>query len=336
MFQQLLHLDTLRGFDSTGVLHVDDTYKHGIEKALSIPFFLFNSKGYKERVSHTQKRDKHLLLMGHNRAATQGKITVQNAHPFKQGHIVLAHNGTLHGVWGLKQGTESFDTDSEHICYAINHVGVEEAWPRISGAAALTFWNLKTRRLHLVRNTQRPLCYAMTEDDEQVIWASEAWMIEAVCNRNNVKLSDKVWEINPHWLFTFKWHKKQGQVMMENEKLNEYKAPAFRIGYRTNTPPWYQEEDGWDGVDAEQNVIPFRGKRCRTTDDPLTHAKNIRLHKPTREDFKDAAPFCEFCGTQAEYDDSIYLDPKHVICGGCYTNAYDWHRPYSSIKQQRQ
>lgn len=92
----------------------------------------------------------HTMIV-HVRRATVGVVDPANAHPFRYGRWLFAHNGTLFGfdealrAWMIDQIDEGFrplilgDTDSEHLFYfllsALADNGVERSGRRPSEAA---------------------------------------------------------------------------------------------------------------------------------------------------------------------------------------------------------
>jgi len=88
----MLLLDYLRGVDSTGLAAVrnkDSEVK--VVKAAVNPIDLFGYKNFDMVLTGATSK----VLIGHNRAATLGKVNNVNAHPFHCGAVVGAHNGTL-------------------------------------------------------------------------------------------------------------------------------------------------------------------------------------------------------------------------------------------------
>ena len=84
-----LVLDTLRGRDSTGVISITDDFKVERIRTLKSGFAFAPSKFFEDNVPNGW------CMIGHNRAATVGQVTLKNAHPFKYGNISLVHNGAL-------------------------------------------------------------------------------------------------------------------------------------------------------------------------------------------------------------------------------------------------
>src|SRR5690625_4296030 len=81
-FKWLQYFDAIRGQDSTGLAIVNpDDESITITKELGRPDYLWHqNKHFQAHTGHVKTPGK--VFIGHNRAATKGKITVSNAHPF--------------------------------------------------------------------------------------------------------------------------------------------------------------------------------------------------------------------------------------------------------------
>lgn len=218
-------MDSLRGKHSTGIAVIDDYNNVDIEKAACTPFDFLDLK----RVSKLLDRAINRVVIGHNRYATQGAINGINAHPFQHGDITGVHNGTLRNQKKLPD-SEYFEVDSENIIHAINEEGIEETNKKLVGAYALVWWNEATERLHVIRNSERPLYYTYTEDNKTVFWASEPFMLRAALHRNDIKHQD-VHLFETHTLYTFdpQLDKRIAPVMSKPsvKKLEAYVAPVY-------------------------------------------------------------------------------------------------------------
>lgn len=184
VFKRLLELDTTRGPHSTGVLSVKNTGETVLAKSLGTPWDLAETKGFNACFTGVVK-----VLLGHNRWATKGKISKNNAHPFEFDTLVGAHNGTLRSVDKL-DNYKDFDVDSENLYYDMNNNGVYETIPKLNGAFALTWYDKVDNTVNFIRNDERDLYFTYTEDMKTLLWASEKWMLHVATGTNGIKIKD--------------------------------------------------------------------------------------------------------------------------------------------------
>lgn len=182
VFTRLLELDTYRGPHSTGVFSVKSGGETVLSKCLGTPWDLADTKGYSSCFSGVCK-----VLLGHNRWATKGKISKQNAHPFEFKTLAGVHNGTLRTVTGLDDH-KLFDVDSENIYHDMEKNGVYETIPKLDGAFALAWYDKVDATVNFIRNEERPLFFTYTEDLKTVLWASEPWMLIVAAANNDVEI----------------------------------------------------------------------------------------------------------------------------------------------------
>lgn len=128
-----------------------------------------------------------IWLMGHNRKATHGKVTLRNQHPFhingrdgdKHEWIVGAHNGVFssHDLLADDWKIERSVVDSETILKAILAKGEQEALGvcHAHSSMALSYCLDTTEELTLVRG-DRPL--SVMAADYMVAWSSESGHLE--------------------------------------------------------------------------------------------------------------------------------------------------------------
>ncbi len=227
VFTDMLLIDTIRGPHSTGVMTVGEFGDKDIDiiKQVGTAFDLTDCKAYEEAMLCSK-----VCLMGHNRWATKGKITRNNAHPFECGNLIGAHNGTLRNQ-SLLCDYKLFPVDSENIYHHMNIHGLEDTIKNLNGAFALTWWNKDEETINFIRNNERPLFFCYTKDRKTLLWASEGWMIVAAAVRNKVELTGLV-RVEPLTHYKIGLTKKEGLVARPYDiedvvmtKMEEYKAP---------------------------------------------------------------------------------------------------------------
>lgn len=188
IFSELLLVDVVRGSHSTGAAAIKrfDGEILLTKAPIASPYFV-GTKEYRDMIDTLSVK----CLIGHNRYATVGAKTPENAHPFQFDHLVGAHNGTLDD-WALRglDNWKEFGTDSEALYNSIHEHGIKDTIAEVSGAWALTWFDKLGSTMNLLRNAKRPLFYTYSTDRESLYWASEADMLEWVLKRNGVKLFD--------------------------------------------------------------------------------------------------------------------------------------------------
>ena len=181
VFRDMLVFDSVRGEHSTGILGVNNKMECLLSKSVGDPYALFDRKQTDKTLSHATT-----VLLGHNRFATTGGITHQNAHPFEFDTIVGAHNGTLRNAWALPHGKE-YAVDSQRLFANIEEDGLADAIGLTLGAWTLVWYDKINDSINFLRNEERPLSYCFAENGTDLFWASEGWMLGAALGRNGIK-----------------------------------------------------------------------------------------------------------------------------------------------------
>lgn len=278
MFRNLLVLDTARGEHSTGVAVVNGDNTVKVIKGVGDPFdSVFQDVEFWRALS---KKKSVRILMGHNRFATVGKVSKDNAHPFEMGAVVGAHNGTLRTVHRLDDG-HKFDVDSKALLNHINNHGIKDTSKDVDGAYAITWFDKNNKTFNIARNHERPMHFAVKNN--KLYYASEPWMLEYAA-----KMS-KVADIKPIKLealrhISFDMSKSNFMGSSEIQKLDHYYINQSnrrflptnnRGGYRHGYPDTDKIDkrkyigttvlfylSGDTGSDSSSNTGYFRGYIC--------------------------------------------------------------------------
>jgi hypothetical protein len=252
VMRTLLVLDSLRGEDSTGLACVAK-YSQVVKMAKQVgdPFQLFDHKTFDKVFSGLQR-----VMIGHNRYATTGMVNRNNAHPFENDTIVGAHNGTL-TTKHLLADPRNYTVDSENLYHHFDKHGVRDALKYMGGAWALTWWDKEAETINLLRNKERPLYVAFSEDEKCFFWASEDWMLEVALGRHGIK--HKTIELIPEDLHIIWDISNQGVLgkPIARKEPSTYVAPQ-----RPPQNTWNENKTAFtpEVKKEEPSVVPAAGK----------------------------------------------------------------------------
>lgn len=191
---------SLRGMDSSGVFQIDKKKAYMYKKAVNGTLFVEQSNV--ERF--VWDSDTAAVTVCHNRAATAGKITDENAHPFCVGtptgkQLLGVHNGTLNG-WNYETTRE---VDSHWAFDNIAENGAD-AFEQFDGAYAFVWVNMENPdTLYIARNAKRPMFVAFAEHSDRMLFASEVGMLTWLAERNNLTLKKSIIDLTPGRLYKF-------------------------------------------------------------------------------------------------------------------------------------
>jgi len=178
-FFDMAIMTSLRGRDSSSIWGIEKK-KLGVDpriwKTMGDPFYLINSKAG-ENIERFMKNGARAVF-GHGRKATQGKVSLQNAHPFVYKNITLMHNGTIHG--GLENKAE-IEVDSHALAILVQEKGVKAALEQVEGAFAIIAYDSNKKKILVARNYQRPLHYV--EGTDIIFIMSDKKPLEYVMDR---------------------------------------------------------------------------------------------------------------------------------------------------------
>lgn len=343
VMKKLLILDAIRGEHSTGFAAVrKQSREFHVAKVAGTPYDLFDNKKFDSALTAHSSN----CFIGHNRFATRGAINAYNAHPFEHDDIVGAHNGTLDYYRSLEDLEKKIDeknsVDSRSLIIAISKLGVEESISTISGAWALTYYNRKNNSINMLRNSQRPLWVAYSEDFKVMWWASEYLMIElAIASTSGYR---KLWKDKDGHRFFYLPEDTHFSypidLLMEGKfpkpVVKELKGRAWQGSGPTNHP--FAEEFEWK-PQGQNNVRNIREQRLARTNSttrsrlgtngdskPVVSLIEATEDEPygllvTPEQFKEwSKGGCGYCSADIRWGDTgiaILKQEEAVLCSDC-------------------
>jgi predicted glutamine amidotransferase len=239
VFRELLVVSTLRGQHSTGVGVVAyESWKKGgpevitdYSKKVGHPFNLFDSKHYYNTIEDQPNKR---VLIGHTRSATIGSVNAANAHPFLTDNLLGAHNGTIRTALSNQK---YYGTDSEALYNLFESIGIERTLPDIHGAWALTWYDHRNESFNIIRNKERTLWGAWSQNADTLYWASEEAMLWLVLSRNGIKFI-KPFLFEEDTLYSFSIFKKDWDETLEKKTIKGKEVPVTPVTpFRPATVP---------------------------------------------------------------------------------------------------
>jgi hypothetical protein len=280
VFNSLLFLDTLRGDDSTGMFVVDNIGNVSLAKEASMAPIFMADPAYKDLIQKAYQTG--WAAVGHNRKATRGSITDENAHPFVvDDRIVLVHNGSFNGSHKHLKDTE---VDSEAIAHMLaENSDPETALRKVNAAYALIWYDVDAKTMHVVRNSQRPLWYMETHDS--YIMASEKAFLQFVIDRHDLKPTEGLYEVKENNLFSMTLSANKSTETESREldcsfwKHNPTQTHQTEITTERHYYSGCDEDEYWEQM-LEHHGIPSNRSRIHEAG---VVQRALALSKPTQQ-----------------------------------------------------
>lgn len=233
IFKHMLQMDVVRGKDSVGLIS-ETGGKITCAKSITNPTDFLEHRRVAPILSGAVR-----ALVGHNRHATKGSVSVNNAHPFEHGPISLVHNGTL--TYPMPAHAHLFDTDSESIAYNLSLIPPEEAGAFIgtlSGAFTLVWYDSRDSSWNLIRNNERPLTLMQNVSNTVLYLSSEAGILYAATTKEKMEVvpATHIFElpVGQLWKYTV-----QAGVLQREVRTVELKKPTVHTSTHTSTRSTY-------------------------------------------------------------------------------------------------
>jgi hypothetical protein len=263
MFEDMLHMDALRGEDSVGIAALYNNGEARLVKEALVPVqYFINGKEWQEVRTDLLKNGK--AVIGHNRKATKGTIKDETAHPWLiDNRYLFMHNGTLYNHKSL----HDTEVDSEALGMSLvrcngDPKAIEEVLSSVQGAYACIWIDQEKEKVYAVRNSERPLYLAKTLTE--YILCSESGFIYAACSRNTNKI-DEIKILDTHTLYEWdvgKYTDSYTETKLEIKKAMPTIRTSKKSGQKSTAGANTDTIDGvwWDEVPSKNSAKRFRKK----------------------------------------------------------------------------
>lgn len=237
VFTELTDESSIRGEDSTGfsIINPESRYTY---KTLTDSSTLVNRTEWSNVIDYIDRRT--TIAMGHVRYATHGKVNVNNAHPFDIGRVTGAHNGVIYNYNQVARamGKDTPEVDSQVLFQSLNRKEMSRAFESINGDFAITWVKDSNKKIHLARESGRPMVVAYWKKARVLLWASTRDIMADAMIKAGIRLP--IHNVNEDYIFTYdteKFEKKPSVEMVKFETISQRDYNSYYGSYHGGMSP---------------------------------------------------------------------------------------------------
>ena len=229
VFEELTDESSIRGEDSTGFSIINPEHRFTYKTLLDSSSLVYEDCWESDILSRITRDT--TIVMGHVRLATHGSVKVHNAHPFNVGDVTGVHNGIIHNYNKVARqlGKTIPEVDSQVLFQSLNRIEMSKAFEAIDGDFAITWVKDSNRKVHLARESGRPMVVAYWKRARVLLWASTKAIMENAMWRAGLRLPIK--EVAQDYIFTYDTDNFDGRPNQEAVSFTTMSQYSIRNNY---------------------------------------------------------------------------------------------------------
>lgn len=265
-----------RGTDSSGIAIATPNRYSLLKNAVNSLCFLGQSDV--QQMLGVYRKQPFINLIGHTRMATTGAITDDNAHPFRIGDYVFAHNGQINNFFNLQStyGTD-YEVDSQIIGYLLSNNDEETVFEKkLSGWFTVPYFKVSDPTQLTIAKYSAPLSFGVLPNFQGIFYASDREYLKEALEYAGIKAM--LGTANNPKIYRFKWNGKT--INISNQKLN-IKSP-YQYSHYPNSGYSYAPN-----YQANQLDRPINGKLISSSENPV-HQSDKPIHSMSNDEWMES------------------------------------------------
>lgn len=233
MLQHLSFFGEERGRHSSGIAIFQDGIKDKDYTGFMVKDTVAGSEMYKKHAVKSLIQDNNdTIILQHNRWATHGAITQENAHPFVNGEWLFTHNGVISNFNELQKANDTkFQVDSQIIGHLLNKYQSKERVfsKKLRGSFVIPFINRRKPFELYIMVHDNPVSVATKYDGSQLFYASLGDYLEDSLLLNDIDDEYEVFKLKDNTLYQFIYA--NGAISVIDQKIKIKKTYQSYTNY---------------------------------------------------------------------------------------------------------